>query len=166
MIKSQRGCLYRIVCVLVCYRGHVTQDAPVPGSPLYIIKAFMPAIDSFGFETDLRTHTQGQAFCLSVFHHWQVTTLPTLLVLIGPIPSGHSGPLCHALSSLSWTSMRRRRATVPLATSGFINVCWPSYFVSACRVRAATWCVTFSIYHDSWTQDRTSFFYSPRSEDA
>ena len=43
-----------------------------------------------------------------------------IFVLIGPIPWGHSGPLCHALSSLalSWTSMRRRRATVPLATSG------------------------------------------------
>lgn len=53
-------------------RGHVTQDAPIPGSPLYTIKAFIPAIDSFGFETDLRTHTQGQAFALSVFHHWQV----------------------------------------------------------------------------------------------
>jgi len=39
---------------------------------------------------------------------------------IGPIPRGHSGPLYHALSLLSmpWTSMRRRRATVPLATSG------------------------------------------------
>jgi len=37
-------------------------------------------------------------------------------VFIGPIPWGHSGPLCHALSlssSLaSWTSMRRRRVTV------------------------------------------------------
>lgn len=54
-------------------RGHVTQDAPIPGSPLYTIKAFIPAIDSFGFETDLRTHTQGQAFALSVFHHWQVS---------------------------------------------------------------------------------------------
>ena len=36
--------------------------------------------------------------------------------LIGPIPWGHSGPLCHALSlsssSSSWTSIRRRRATV------------------------------------------------------
>ena len=36
--------------------------------------------------------------------------------LIGPIPWGHSGPLCHALSLSSsssslWTSMRRRRAT-------------------------------------------------------
>jgi len=41
-------------------------------------------------------------------------------VVIGPILWGHSGPLCHALSlsssSLSWTSMRRRRSTV--ATPG------------------------------------------------
>jgi len=37
--------------------------------------------------------------------------------VIGPIPWGHSGPLCHALS-LSWTSMRRWHATVPLATHG------------------------------------------------
>ena len=41
--------------------------------------------------------------------------------IIGPIPWGHSGPLCHALSlslAMSWTSMRRRRATVPLAIPG------------------------------------------------
>lgn len=63
-------------------RGHVTQDAPIPGSPLYTIKAFIPAIDSFGFETDLRTHTQGQAFALSVFHHWQVTIPPALFVFV------------------------------------------------------------------------------------
>lgn len=29
-------------------------------------------IESFGFETDLRYHTQGQAFCLSVFDHWAI----------------------------------------------------------------------------------------------
>lgn len=63
-------------------RGHVTQDAPVPGSPLYTVKAFIPAIDSFGFETDLRTHTQGQAFCLSVFHHWQVKMLIGFVIVI------------------------------------------------------------------------------------
>ena len=38
--------------------------------------------------------------------------------LTRPIPWGHSGLLCHALSLSSCTSMRRRRATVPLATSG------------------------------------------------
>lgn len=54
------------------YSGHVTFDAPISGSPLYIIRAFLPVMDSFGFETDLRTHSQGQAFCLLVFHHWQM----------------------------------------------------------------------------------------------
>jgi len=29
-------------------------------------------IESFGFETDLRYHTQGQAFCMSVFDHWSI----------------------------------------------------------------------------------------------
>ena len=29
---------------------------------------------SFGFETDLRSYTQGQAFCQQVFDHWAVVT--------------------------------------------------------------------------------------------
>lgn len=53
-------------------RGHVTQDIPKPGSPLYTVKAYLPVIDSCGFETDLRTHTQGQAFCQQMFDHWQI----------------------------------------------------------------------------------------------
>ncbi|XP_070565157.1 116 kDa U5 small nuclear ribonucleoprotein component-like [Ptychodera flava] len=71
-VQAPADCVSAVYTVLARRRGHVTQDAPIPGSPLYTIKAFIPAIDSFGFETDLRTHTQGQAFCLSVFHHWQI----------------------------------------------------------------------------------------------
>ncbi|XP_052246978.1 116 kDa U5 small nuclear ribonucleoprotein component-like [Dreissena polymorpha] len=71
-VLAPADCVSAVYTVLAKRRGHVTQDSPVPGSPLYTIKAFLPAIDSFGFETDLRTHTQGQAFCLSVFHHWQI----------------------------------------------------------------------------------------------
>jgi 116 kDa U5 small nuclear ribonucleoprotein component len=71
-IVAPADCVSSVYSVLAKRRGHVTQDAPMPGSPLYTLKAFIPAIDSFGFETDLRTHTQGQSFCLSVFHHWQV----------------------------------------------------------------------------------------------
>jgi len=49
-------------------------------------------------------------------------TVSEILWLIGPILWGHSGPLCHALSLsllslLSWTSMRRRRATVAACDS-------------------------------------------------
>ena len=35
-------------------RGHVVADKPVPGTPVYMVKALLPAIESFGFETDLR----------------------------------------------------------------------------------------------------------------
>ena len=72
-IMAPADCVSAVYTVLAKRRGHVTQDSPLAGSPLYVLKAFIPAIDSFGFETDLRTHTQGQAFCLSVFHHWQVS---------------------------------------------------------------------------------------------
>ena len=47
-------------------------DVAVPGTPIYTVKALIPAIESFGFETDLRYHTQGQGFGLSVFDHWAV----------------------------------------------------------------------------------------------
>jgi len=54
-----------------------------------------------------------------ITYHTQISDAAQLF--IGPIPWGHSSPLCHALSLLlssssSWTSMRRRRATV--ATPG------------------------------------------------
>lgn len=71
-VIAPADCVTAVYTVLSKRRGHVTTDAPIPGSPLYTIKAFIPTIDSFGFETDLRTHTQGQAFCMSVFSHWQI----------------------------------------------------------------------------------------------
>lgn len=42
------------VQVLSKRRGHVVSDKPVPGTPVYVVKALLPAIESFGFETDLR----------------------------------------------------------------------------------------------------------------
>jgi len=71
-IQAPADCLSAIYTVLSRRRGHVTEDLPKPGSPLYTIKAAIPVIDSFGFETDLRSHTQGQAFVQSVFDHWQI----------------------------------------------------------------------------------------------
>lgn len=45
--------------VLMKRRGHIIQENAKAGSPLYTLKAVIPAIDSFGFETDLRIHTSG-----------------------------------------------------------------------------------------------------------
>jgi U5 small nuclear ribonucleoprotein component len=51
-------------------------------------------IESFGFETDLRYHAQGQAFCQSVFDHWDIVPgdpLDSSIVLrpLEPAPYQH-----------------------------------------------------------------------------
>ncbi|KZF26042.1 U5 small nuclear ribonucleo protein component [Xylona heveae TC161] len=53
-------------------RGHVLADGPVAGTPLYQLKGLIPVIDSFGFETDVRIHTQGQAAVSLVFDRWSI----------------------------------------------------------------------------------------------
>lgn len=71
-VQAPADCISAVYTVLARRRGHVTQDIPKAGSPLYTVKALIPVIDANGFETDLRTATQGQAFCLQMFDHWQV----------------------------------------------------------------------------------------------
>ncbi|WFD36955.1 hypothetical protein MCUN1_003847 [Malassezia cuniculi] len=61
-----------VYTLLARRRGHVTQDIPKAGTQLVTIKAYIPVMDSCGFETDLRVLTQGQAFCLQTFDHWSV----------------------------------------------------------------------------------------------
>ncbi|PVU99753.1 hypothetical protein BB559_000429 [Furculomyces boomerangus] len=71
-VQTPADCVSAVYTVLAKRRGHVTSDTPKPGSPLYSVKALLPTIDSFGFETDLRIHTNGQAFCQMIFSHYQV----------------------------------------------------------------------------------------------
>lgn len=58
--------------VLSRRRGHVLSDGPIAGTPLYGVRGLVPVIDSFGFETDVRIHTQGQAMVSLVFDRWNV----------------------------------------------------------------------------------------------
>jgi U5 small nuclear ribonucleoprotein component len=53
-------------------RGHIVQDRPISGTTLYNVRGFIPVLDSFGFETDLRLFTQGQAMVFSIFDHWSI----------------------------------------------------------------------------------------------
>ena len=71
-IQAPADAIKAIYDVLARRRGHVVAEFPKPGTPLFTVHAFLPVIDSFGFETDLRTHTLGQAFAQSVFDHWEV----------------------------------------------------------------------------------------------
>ncbi|KIJ22204.1 hypothetical protein PAXINDRAFT_165449 [Paxillus involutus ATCC 200175] len=71
-VQAPADCISAVYTVLARRRGHVTQDIPKAGSPLYTVKALIPVIDANGFEMDLRTATQGQAFCSQVFDHWSI----------------------------------------------------------------------------------------------
>lgn len=71
-IQAPADCVSAIQSVLMARRGHSTSTQPKVGTPMYTVMAYLPLIDSFGFETDLRTHTQGQAFCVSTFDHWEL----------------------------------------------------------------------------------------------
>jgi len=60
-------CISAIYTVLAKRRGHVTADVPKPGTPIFLVKAFLPVVESFGFETDLRYHTQVRIFLRGCF---------------------------------------------------------------------------------------------------
>ena len=53
-------------------RGHVFEEAQTPGTPMFVVKAYLPVNESFGFTADLRSNTGGQAFPQCVFDHWQI----------------------------------------------------------------------------------------------
>merc|ERR1712087_232568 len=64
-------------------------------------------MESFGFETDLRTHTSGQAMCMTMFDHWQLVPgdpldRSILLRPLEPAPAPH-------LAREFMLKMRRRK---------------------------------------------------------
>merc|ERR1711957_39925 len=52
-------------------RGCVFEENPREGTPLVQVKAHLPASESFGFVSDLRQQTSGQAFPQCIFSHWE-----------------------------------------------------------------------------------------------
>ncbi|KAL1124170.1 hypothetical protein AAG570_001940 [Ranatra chinensis] len=53
-------------------RGHVIEETQVLGTPMFVIKSYLPVNESFGFTADLRSNTGGQAFPQCFFDHWQI----------------------------------------------------------------------------------------------
>lgn len=60
-----------IYSVLNKKRGQVVSEVQRPGTPMFTIKAYLPVNESFGFTTELRQATGGQAFPQMFFDHWQ-----------------------------------------------------------------------------------------------
>eukprot|EP00961_Rhodomonas_salina_P285665 3860321-Rhodomonas_salina.3 len=80
-IQCPESALGGIYSCLNRRRGHVFEENQRPGTPLYNVKAYLPVAESFGFDSDLRAQTAGQAFPQCVFDHWQ-------LVLGDPLSEG------------------------------------------------------------------------------
>jgi len=71
-IQCPEAAVGGIYGVLNRRRGHVFEESQVAGTPMFIVKAYLPVNESFGFTADLRSNTSGQAFPQCVFDHWQI----------------------------------------------------------------------------------------------
>jgi elongation factor 2 len=73
-ITCPEGAIGGVYGTLSRKRGHVFSEEQKTGTPLYNIKAYLPVNESFGFTSELRAATSGQAFPQCVFDHWQTMT--------------------------------------------------------------------------------------------
>ena len=59
MLIGEVHCTYECIRViedlLLRRRGHINSQVAMPGTPFYILRYVLPALDSFGLETDIRT---------------------------------------------------------------------------------------------------------------
>ncbi|CAD6499926.1 BgTH12-04031 [Blumeria graminis f. sp. triticale] len=70
-IQVPENALGGVYSTLNIRRGQVFSEEQRPGTPLFNVKAYLPVLESFGFNGVLRANTAGQAFPQSVFDHWE-----------------------------------------------------------------------------------------------
>lgn len=70
-IQCPENAIGGIYSVLNKRRGQVISEEQRPGTPIFTVKAYLPIMESFGFNAELRAATSGQAFPQSVFDHWE-----------------------------------------------------------------------------------------------
>jgi len=71
-IQTEHEVVSKIHTLLGRRRGFVIDEMPKEGTPLYLVKAHIPVLESFGFDADLREATSGRAIPQLLFSHWQV----------------------------------------------------------------------------------------------
>ena len=65
-------CIPAITSILNRRRGHINTELAKGGTPFYVLNISIPALDSFGFETDVRSTTAGLAMVLTWFDKWEI----------------------------------------------------------------------------------------------
>jgi len=73
-IQADPKVVSKIYSLLFKKRGEVLEEVAQEGSPLTILRATMPVLESFGFDAKLREETSGYATPTLIFSHWQPLT--------------------------------------------------------------------------------------------
>jgi hypothetical protein len=71
-IQCPENAIGGIYSVLNKRRGQVFSEEQRVGTPMFTVRAYLPVNESFGFNSELRSATGGQAFPQNVFDHWDV----------------------------------------------------------------------------------------------
>jgi elongation factor 2 len=71
-IQCPENVIGSVYSVLNKRRGQVFSEEQRIGTPTFTVKAYLPVKESFGFNSDLRQATGGQAFPQSGLDHWEL----------------------------------------------------------------------------------------------
>lgn len=71
-ITCPKLCIGAAINLVSRRRGEILEQLDQHGTPMCTVKAYMPVNESFGFNSDLRGDTGGQAFPQFIFDHWQL----------------------------------------------------------------------------------------------
>jgi len=71
-ISTQQEGVGAIYGIITQRRGQVIAENQLPGSPIVVMKCYVPVAESFGLTAALRAATAGKAFPQCSFHHWAV----------------------------------------------------------------------------------------------
>jgi len=73
-ITVPEGAVAGVFQTLNARRGEVENKEDRAGTPICVITAYLPVLESFGFTSLLRQNTSGQAFPQMIFSHWGATS--------------------------------------------------------------------------------------------
>ncbi len=119
-IQTAKDCVDVVYQVLAKRRGHVISETAKAGSPMYVIRALLPVLDSCGFETDLRTSTIGAALPVQTFDHWQVVPGDPLDTSVRLVPL-EPAPAPHLARDLLLKTRRRKGLSPDLSVARFFD---------------------------------------------
>lgn len=71
-ITCPESCIGGVYAVMNKRHGRIISDEQKEGTPLHRVQCYLPVLDSFGFNADLRENTSGKAFPQCVFDHWEI----------------------------------------------------------------------------------------------